>query len=275
MVRYLNNDNIDNAEVIALNAKAYSIFFQIENALRELIVDELTKEAGPSWHRHRLPGDVLSNYERSRSIEAKSRWVTLRPHHPIYYLDFPDLRKVIERTDNWRTAFSNHFPRKEILASVLAQLEPIRNAIAHNRILAAEALRLLVTSRDQLTAALGEKRFTSLYSRATLATDLPATFAALRQLADASHCAVLACQPAPDLSLWTYVSPAWWFEPAYLGRSIDGTRSYFATVSEYSAIPRLRGKGYVIERWVRESSVSALFRSCAAELSDLAQNGGA
>lgn len=56
---------------------------------------------------------------------------TKRPA-PIFYVDFMDYVKIICRKDNWQV-FQPVFKDPEILSAKLKELEPIRDAIAHNR----------------------------------------------------------------------------------------------------------------------------------------------
>lgn len=57
--------------------------------------------------------------------------------HEIFYTDFPDLKKIVEKRDNWREVFGDIFGRKEVLVK-LDELYPLRNMIAHNRYLTKE-----------------------------------------------------------------------------------------------------------------------------------------
>ena len=79
------------------NLRAYKILYSMENAIRMLIVECLEELAGTRWYRHRLPGDILDSYQKAQIEVRKIKWTSLVPHHPIYYIDFPALRKIIEQ----------------------------------------------------------------------------------------------------------------------------------------------------------------------------------
>ena len=79
------------------NIEIFCYLYRIETGLREFIIDSLNGLAGQRWYKTRLPSDVLVKYRKSRNSEKNIKWTQLIPHHPIYYLDFPDLRKIIER----------------------------------------------------------------------------------------------------------------------------------------------------------------------------------
>ena len=124
------------------NTAIFKYLFAIENGLRELIISSLATAAGPRWYRSRLPGDVLDKYRQGATIERSTSWTQLVPHHPMYYVDFADLRKILERDDNWRDSFEVIFKRRDLLASTLSELEFIRNKIAHNRKATLQDLRI-------------------------------------------------------------------------------------------------------------------------------------
>src|SRR5881409_788931 len=95
------------------NLTIFCILFKIENALREFIIHSLEESSGPKWYLNRLPGDILTKYRNARQIELGMSWSTLIPHHPIYYIDFPDLLKIIVPSDNWSDQFERVFAKKD------------------------------------------------------------------------------------------------------------------------------------------------------------------
>jgi hypothetical protein len=115
------------------NIEIFTILYQIETALRELIIEVLSKVEGSKWYLRRLPGDILQKYKDGRILERQIPWTQFIPHNPIYYVDFPHLKVIMERSDNWKDAFEPIFARKEVVIGILIEIEPIRNKIAHNR----------------------------------------------------------------------------------------------------------------------------------------------
>jgi hypothetical protein len=106
------------------NLDVYVYLYNIETALRELIIDLLSKVDGQKWYRTRLPKDILEKYRKGLDFEKSMPWYRLLPLHPIYYIDFPDLKKIIERDDNWRDAFKKIFgSRKDVIIVALSELE--------------------------------------------------------------------------------------------------------------------------------------------------------
>src|SRR5260221_3955565 len=155
-----------------VNIAIFSMLYSIETALRELIIESLSTIEGPKWYKKCLPGDILEKYKNGWEAEKRSHWSQCIPHHPIYYVDFPDLRKIIEREDNWKKAFENIFTRKDILSSTLSELEPIRNKIAHNRKTSEKDTEIVRGAYSMLSNAIGSNYFDSLASNCTLSTDI-------------------------------------------------------------------------------------------------------
>ena len=97
------------------SVQAFNLLFAIENALREFIIESLSRFAGPKWYKTRLPGDVLKKYREGQQYERATPWIELVPHHPIYYVDFSDLRKIIEQNNNWADVFKDLYQRSQTL----------------------------------------------------------------------------------------------------------------------------------------------------------------
>ena len=120
-------------DLLGNNLEAYKLLHFIENMLRVIIVNNLSS-IDPFWYKTRLPGDIYSKYKDGRKITRSNKWCRQIFHHPIYYVDFPDLKKIISSQNNWDDVFKQYFNKKEILIGYLESLEFTRNNIAHNRL---------------------------------------------------------------------------------------------------------------------------------------------
>jgi len=154
------------------NIDAFCYLYKIETGLREFIIDSLQNVVGTRWYKERLPGDILQKYKDGLKAEKTAKWTQLIPHHPLYYVDFPDIKKIIVRRDNWREVFSKTFYRESIVEGTLEELEPIRNKIAHSRKISSKDVTILKAAYDKISEAIGLKKFTELESRCTYAPDL-------------------------------------------------------------------------------------------------------
>lgn len=254
------------------NLAIFELLYGIEVGLRELIVQSLEATVGPRWWKERLPGDVSEEYKKGRECEQKIRWCQLVPHHPVYYVEFPSLKKVIERRDNWKDTFSAIFKRKEILINTLSELEPIRNKIAHNRKATPEDLHIVKGAYDKIVAPVGEKCFCELLSRCTLALDLPVTLSRLQIEAEEALQCCITCRLLHELQVWKETDDTWWFDETYLGGQLNSVREYFSLLGTYRELPRTRGSGHKIEAWVKSSNLKEKYAKAKEQLSQLLNN---
>jgi hypothetical protein len=238
-----------------VNVLIYSRLFEVEVALRELIIDAFATLGQQSW-RQRLPGDTYQKFKQAQDYRLTTGWSDCIPHHPIYYLDFPDLRKVIERADNWSELFQSMFRRKDIVAATLSELEPIRNDIAHNRQGSARQLEIVIGAQSKLSNCVGPGYFASLAGRCTSIASIPEELDALRQeLVEVwKSCAMCSSLTTPQ---WNRVRGLWWFDDVYLRTDLEPIKHFFHTMEQYQQLPRGRGSGHKIERWVSERDLSS------------------
>jgi hypothetical protein len=256
-------------DVPTLNLETYAKLNLIENVLRELLIEELSRIAGPRWYQKRLPSDVLKNYRESMEFVRKVRWTRLIPHHPIYYTDFGDLRKIIERSDNWTEVFSSFFGRKEFLLTFLGELETIRNTTAHNRKNSDLDFQLVSSSLDQLQNVLRPERFEALSKRFTGLASVKEFLSQLQREGARAAEACLQCKLIDALPAWSNAQESWWFDDDYLGSALEPIRQYFGLVREYMSLPRSRGSGHHLEKWIGSSSMKEKFADSDSTLGKL------
>lgn len=143
------NSDIDTT--LTWDKEAYTILRDLETNLRQCIQSNLSSITS-NWWRERIPQDVRSRAEeRKAKNENQWPWYSNKAHDLISYVDFNDYLKIITKKDNWRDVFSQLFKDKDIISAKLRELEPIRNAIAHNRKIGSyEILKLKLHARDIL-----------------------------------------------------------------------------------------------------------------------------
>jgi len=256
------------------NIEIFTMLFCVETAIRELIIEELSKVEGPRWYKRCLPGDVLDKYRKDWKAEKSIQWTRCIPHHPIYYVDFPDLKKIIERDDNWKKAFERIFSRKDILSSTLSELEPIRNKIAHNRKTSREDVEIVKGAYSKLSTAIGSDDLERLSMRCTLGEDIPKRLAQLQMEAKS---ALLFCQELKSLDtlkVWDSIHNEWWFDESYLGEKLDKIIEFFHALEEYSHLPRLRGSGHKIEAWVKNSGIEMKYAEAQKQFDAISASEG-
>lgn len=126
-------------------AAHYAIFYCLENAIRELIVQRLEEVHGQAWWDNAVPEVVRKNAEANRKKEA-STGITPRSSELIDYSNFGELGEIIKT--NW-DIFGDMFRDVRAVERVLSHLNTLRAPIAHCKALAEdEVLRLHLSLRD-------------------------------------------------------------------------------------------------------------------------------
>lgn len=213
------------------------MLFQLETALRELIIEALQAIAGPRWYRERLPGSSLEQFKAALELDRLTRWTKNVPHHPIYYVGFPDLRSTIELRENWAAAFGKIFPRnKDLVTTDLLELEFIRNKVAHNRRATSFDSSIVATAYTKLSTIVGADHFAELSRRYTVETNIAARLEELLREADVGFTICARGLRPPRLNAWQAAEAVWWwFDDLYLGYSLGRIRAYFDALQDYKS----------------------------------------
>lgn len=127
-------------------AKNYTIFYSLENSIRELIADVLEKHGQDWWDKEGLVPEVVKvNAKKNRKKELATG-VTPRSSNMLDYTNFGELGEIIK--SNWKD-FADIFTDIQAVERVLKNLNTLRAAIAHCTPLAEdEELRLHLSLRD-------------------------------------------------------------------------------------------------------------------------------
>lgn len=126
-------------------ARHYSIFYCLENFVREIIVERLEEQYGAEWWDRAVPEHVRNNAEQNRKREIGSG-VTPRSDLLIDYTTFGELGEIIQK--NW-DIFGDTFRDARAVGRVLNNLNTLRAPIAHCNALADdEVVRLHLSLRD-------------------------------------------------------------------------------------------------------------------------------
>jgi exonuclease VII small subunit len=132
----------------SLNASAYQHLYELENKLRELIVNVLGKSEN-WWDSEAIPNDVREKANQRKATDEKPwPWLEKGDFEPIFYVDFADYAKIISK--NWQTVFKEIFEDRQEIMLKLKELDPIRNAIAHSRPLKTNEAKKLELYKDEI-----------------------------------------------------------------------------------------------------------------------------
>ena len=123
----------------------YTVFYCLENSIRELISERLTDEYGENWWDTNVPDFVKNNAKRNKDKED-STGITPRSVDLIDYSNFGELGEIIKA--NW-DIFGDTFNDIKAVERILGNLNTLRAPIAHCKALAEdEILRLHLGLRD-------------------------------------------------------------------------------------------------------------------------------
>lgn len=106
----------------------------LERQFRKIIVDGL-KDI-PNWWKTRIPEDVRKKALERKEEREKSEVLRKKEEYDaIEFVDFPEYRKIIVKSDNWEEVFSKIFPKSKKLSFEvkMEEIENLRNDTYHNR----------------------------------------------------------------------------------------------------------------------------------------------
>lgn len=246
----INNNKFNS--LIENNLEAYEILYIIENMLRITIVNGLNF-VDPFWYKNRLPGDIYAKYKDGRKITRANKWSKQIFHHPIYYVDFPDLKKIISSSNNWDDVFKQYFNKKEVLIGYLESLEFTRNNIAHNRLVNDDEINHLKDIFVQIRNALNidESKLENFLDPKLNIN--PLTF--LEQLLEEAKLSfehITKIKKIDHTIIYDQIKNKWWFDSDYLGFNTEIIKEFFELIKIYENLNWSRGSGYKIEDWVKK-----------------------
>lgn len=248
--------------VPALNIRVFERLYLVEVAIRELIIETLSRVKGPAWHKSCLPGSALEKFREGIKYERGIPWTQFVHQHYLYYVDFSHLREIIARKGLWEEAFEPIFgANKGVIEAILTELEPIRNKIAHNRKATNTDLEIVNSHLSQIATFVGSEHLLSLLRHSFSCPDLLAIFATLKREATLAFEACMVLSPIETLNCWEKVSHEWWYDDCYISCDLSPITILFSKFNEYSLLERRRGFGYKIETWVKSNNLPQDFDS--------------
>jgi hypothetical protein len=100
-----------------------------------------------------------------------------------------------------------------------------------------------------------------LVKRCTTSSDLHERLSDLREEARNACHACSSYASLTSLMAWYSSKREWWFDSDYLEVDIEPIRTYFEAIERYTLLPRDRGTGHAIERWVRTENIEEAHES--------------
>lgn len=262
------NEFLANYEIPLESISVYKSLYLIEITLRELIITEFNS-LDPRWIKTRLPNDIREKIKEGRLYEYNIKWTELVPHHPLYYIDFPDIKKIIERKDNWDDIFKRIFSDKDVFVSLLRELEPIRNKIAHHRIITQSDTQVVNSCLTSLISSIGEGNFYKFSRKQTTCENIVSQINSLIKFAEDCYIKCKKVNEIPSIDEWLKIKQSWWFDSNYLNFDIDVFSNFFTIIEEYYNFPRYRGVGIEIEERLNASNFDHHYKVLMSGISSI------
>jgi hypothetical protein len=115
-------------DAAAMSAQ-YQLFYCLEQKIRGLVVDRLSKARGPDWWTSECVPELTRNTANNLRQKEIANGITPRSANMIDYITFGELSSLI--TNNW-PIFESAFHHKDAVARVIANLNLGRGPIAHS-----------------------------------------------------------------------------------------------------------------------------------------------
>lgn len=146
-----DSENVSQQDNLARAREAFAHIQRFEVAMRNFIEGAMLRLFGNDWTKQRLPANMMDGWLEKKH-QATKRGET--EQSLIYYADFTDYIKIIDKNDNWRDLFSKIFQRREDVRESLQRLHPVRIATMHSRGLLHDDLLLLLVETKRILKAL-------------------------------------------------------------------------------------------------------------------------
>lgn len=126
-------------------AEGYKLFFVFEAYLRDLVVDELSKDPSVTWWS-KLPTDVQTEVESLEKTEEAKKWMALGSRDRSALLTYPQLLRTIDHC--WKGGFEDLL-RDKSLVQEARLITHLRNTLCHMTPISEEEMdRLRQVIRD-------------------------------------------------------------------------------------------------------------------------------
>lgn len=143
--KYYTQFDFDIRQKAKKMAEQYEIFYCLENSIRTIVREVLSKKFGVDWWEKAVDDKIkLDVADRIRKDQDSS--FTLRSENHLDFANFGELSNIIEK--QW-DCFDDLFTSKPAMKKVMSSLNTLRGPIAHCGELAEdEVIRLSLTIKD-------------------------------------------------------------------------------------------------------------------------------
>lgn len=142
---YLNPGDLQGAHRMA---ELYLVLHCYENSARRFVESVLSDALGNGWWAKAANAPMKRKYDERKAKEEREKWISPRGGaSPLYYLDWGELLAFVRK---YPAEFKAHVPDLHFVELRFAELERVRNIVAHHGLLPSEDdfQRVLLSFRD-------------------------------------------------------------------------------------------------------------------------------
>lgn len=110
-------------------ADTFKLFYVLENYLRDFILNVLSEADKDNWW-NAIPKDVQNKVAEYESTEEAKRWMNLNTRGKLALTTLPQLLRIIDEDNNWKTHFEP-LVRDKSLISQTRLIVHTRNTVCH------------------------------------------------------------------------------------------------------------------------------------------------
>lgn len=138
------------------NLTSFPFFLDLENVIRELIIKVMISQYGINWWDNSdIDTSLVGKANRNKTNETTNSLHDNFELHPIFYLDFKDLQKIIDDEDAKHTInkpfqdIFNNYDNVNIIGKI-GEARDLRNRVMHGKYLTEENLNTIRVICGQL-----------------------------------------------------------------------------------------------------------------------------
>ncbi len=125
-------------------AEVYVVLYVFENSVRQFIRRVLSSAVGANWWATAVPREVRTKAQDRRNKDDANSWYSSRGGDEICYIDIKDLKRILIKNASSFSPYLDLLPEKaQWLYSRIAEIELLRNTVAHNNPLETDDIRIV------------------------------------------------------------------------------------------------------------------------------------
>ena len=120
---------LDETREALMVSETFQLFYVLENYLRDFILNVLSEADKENWWNS-VPKDVRDKVAEYEDTEESKRWMNLNPRGKLALTTLPQLLRIMDKDNNWKTHFQDLVLDKALIAQTRL-IAHTRNTICH------------------------------------------------------------------------------------------------------------------------------------------------